>query len=128
MFLDHPRIAMAQLRRDHRERHAAHGKPARIGVAQPVKIRWRISLRHRTGRGERALLLGFGPRSTVLSQEHAGAARLKSRCPADERAPIPTPKRHCRYAIGSTADAPKLSHGGMAIGRQEIHADKTFPA
>ena len=44
------------------------------------------------------------------------------------REPIPAPKRHCRYTIGSTADAPKLSHGGMAIGRQESHADKTLPA
>ena len=46
---------MAQLNRDHRERHIAHGEPAGISMAQAVEIDRRIDPRCNAGRGERAL-------------------------------------------------------------------------
>ena len=50
MLLDHAGVAMAQLRRDYRERHAAHREPAGIGVAQPVEVDRRIDPGRRAGR------------------------------------------------------------------------------
>src|SRR5712672_2462718 len=66
MLLDHARIAMAQLSRNHRERHIAHGEPAGIGMAQTVEIHGRIDPPGLTGRSKRALLFGFGPRFPLL--------------------------------------------------------------
>src|SRR5258705_9571214 len=74
MFLDHPRIGVTELSRDHRERHAAHREPAGIGMAQRVEVGWRIDACRRAGCRERALLLGFAPSPAIRSEEQAGTA------------------------------------------------------
>src|SRR5689334_20491760 len=73
MLLDRSGIAMAQLGRDHRERDAAHGEPAGVGMSQPVEIDRRLDPGCGTGCGERTLLLGLRPRLSVPTQEQAGA-------------------------------------------------------
>ena len=75
MLLDHAGIGMAQLRRDHRNRHAAHRKPAGVGMAQTVEAEWRIDPGCLTSRAERALLLGFAHHGAKEQTRAGGLSR-----------------------------------------------------
>jgi len=77
VLFDHARVAMAQLNRDHRERHIAHGEPAGISMAQAVEIDRRIDPRCNAGRGERALLFGFSPGPPIAMHEQTRATWLR---------------------------------------------------
>jgi hypothetical protein len=59
VLLDHADVRMAELCGDYGERNSAYGEPAGIAMPQRVEIGRRVDLCRRTGRRERALLVGF---------------------------------------------------------------------
>ena len=76
VILDHSGVGVSQLRCDHRERHAAHGKPAGVGIAQPVKIDGRINSGRRPSCAERPLLFWFAPWLATSAEKQTRAAGL----------------------------------------------------
>ena len=63
-------IRVAELLRDHRQRHAAHRQQRAVGVAKYVERDGRADLRALTRLRERALLMRLAPRFTVRPFKH----------------------------------------------------------
>ena len=77
MLFDHARIAMAQLSRNHSERHIAHGEPTGIGMAEAVEIHGRIDPRGLAGRS-------IGDRQYFQYVTEEGGYRCRRRVPSLE--------------------------------------------
>jgi hypothetical protein len=69
MFLDHPRIAVTELRRDDSERNSLHGEPTRVGMAQSMEADFWLDPRRFAGCGQWPGLLGFLPRLAVVPDQ-----------------------------------------------------------
>ena len=74
VLLDHPSIGVPQLRGDDGEWYAPHGETRSIGVAEAMKVDRRVYTGRLCGRGERALLLGFGPGPPIASDQKKRAS------------------------------------------------------
>jgi hypothetical protein len=99
MLLNHARIDMTQLRRNHGKRHGAHGEAAGVGVTQRMEVGRRFDPSRLTGSDKAALLIGRAPSAPIGPNEQQCTGGLPSGNSGDEVATLFGPCHPRRAAL-----------------------------